>query len=75
MVMQLRDNGEQDVVGMCSQMLNKAEHIYQTYEKELLAMVYTLQKNRYMLLGYKIFWKTDHQGLTHFLKTAESTSQ
>ncbi|KAK7590526.1 hypothetical protein V9T40_002139 [Parthenolecanium corni] len=75
MIIQIRDDGQQDVVAMCSRMLNKAERNYQTFEKELLAMVYTLQKNRYMLLGYEIHWKTDHHALTYFLKTAESTSQ
>ncbi|KAK7605039.1 hypothetical protein V9T40_006225 [Parthenolecanium corni] len=75
MIIQVRDDGQQDVVAMCSRMLNKAERNYQTFEKELLAMVYTLQKNRYMLLGYEIHWKTDHHALTYFLKTAESTSQ
>ncbi|KAK7582237.1 hypothetical protein V9T40_013682 [Parthenolecanium corni] len=75
MIIQVRDDGQQDVVAMCSRMLNKAERNYQTFEKELLAMVYTLQKNRYMLLGYEIYWKTDHHALTYFLKTAESTSQ
>lgn len=33
--MQVRDDGEQDVVAMCSRMLNKAKCNYQTFEKEL----------------------------------------
>ncbi|KAK7604676.1 hypothetical protein V9T40_005862 [Parthenolecanium corni] len=74
-VMQIDDQGHPNVVAMCSRILTKAERNYATFEKELLAMVYTLKKNYYMLLGYPIKWKTDHQALTHFLKCEDSSQR
>lgn len=35
------------------------------YERELLALVYTIRKYYYMLLGHSIYLITDYQALVH----------
>ncbi|KAK7604681.1 hypothetical protein V9T40_005867 [Parthenolecanium corni] len=75
LIMQLDETGEQRIVAMCSRILKISERNYQTFEKELLAMVYTVKRNKYMLTGFDIHWKTDHQALTHFLKCEDSSQR
>ncbi|KAK7595540.1 hypothetical protein V9T40_013365 [Parthenolecanium corni] len=53
------------IIALCSRLLNKAERNYGTYERELLALVYTLKKFYYMLIGHRINWLTDHKALLH----------
>ena len=47
-----------------SRLLHQAELNYHTYERELLGLVYTLKKCRYMLDGYAVTAYTDQQALT-----------
>lgn len=61
------ENGEIGVVAFISRSLHGPELNYTTTEKELLAIVYALQKSRVYLLGNKITIRTDHKALT-FLK-------
>ncbi|KAF9756168.1 Transposon Tf2-6 polyprotein, partial [Nosema granulosis] len=51
------------IVGLFSYKLHKSEKNYTTTEKELLAIVKTLQHFRSMVLGSKITVKTDHNNL------------
>lgn len=64
-VYQLTDDKNPVIVAICSRLFNKAEQNYGTYEREMLAVVYTLKKYYYMLLGHEIHLITDHRALVH----------
>lgn len=64
---QKMEHEEEGVVAFISRSLNGPELNYTTTEKELLAIVYALQKCRTYLLGNKVTVRTDHKALT-FLK-------
>lgn len=61
------EKGDIGVVAFLSRSLHGPELNYTTTEKELLAIVYALQRSRIYLLGNKITVRTDHKALT-FLK-------
>lgn len=64
-VYQLTEDNTPVIVALCSRLLNKAERNYGTYEREMLAVVYTLKKYYYMLLGHELYVITDHKALVH----------
>jgi hypothetical protein len=64
---QLLDYGEHGVLGFASQVLSGPEVFYTVTEKELLAIVFGLQKFRTILLGHRVVIRTDHYALK-FLK-------
>lgn len=64
---QITDNGDEAAVMFMSRKLRGSELNYFTTEKELLAIVYCLQKARPLILGAKLKIHTDHQALD-FLK-------
>jgi hypothetical protein len=64
---QLLDDGERGVLGFASQVLSGPEVFYTVTEKELLAIVFGLQKFRTILLGHRVVIFTDHYALK-FLK-------
>ena len=55
------------VVYYASKMLNEAQKNYTTTEKELLAVVYALDKFRFYLIGSDIVIFTDHSTLKYLL--------
>lgn len=61
---QIDDDGQQGVLQFASRTLKGAEVGYFTTEKELLAIVWALQKFRSYILGSKIIVRTDHHALT-----------
>lgn len=63
-IYQLDDDDNVRPIVFTSRVLNKAEKNYKVLEQELLAIIHTLKKNYYILLGSKIFLYTDHQPLT-----------
>ena len=62
-----RDKGKPYVVYYASKTLNKAQRNYTTIEKELLAVVYALDKFRAYLVGSNIIIFTDHSALKYLL--------
>ena len=59
--------GKLYVVYYASKTLNEAQRNYTTTEKELLAVVYALDKFRAYLLGVEIIIFTDHLALKYLL--------
>ena len=61
-----REDGKPHVVYYVSKTLNEAQRNYTT-EKELLAVVYALDKFRAYLVGFDIVIFTDHSDLKYLL--------
>ena len=55
-----------------SKVLNDAQINYATIEKEMLAIVYTLEKFRSYLVGSKVIIYTDHVAIKYLLNKADS---
>ena len=62
-----REGGKPYVVYYSRKTLNEAQRNYTTIEKELLAMVYALDKFRANLVGFDIVIFTDHSALKYLL--------
>ena len=62
-----REGGKPHVVYYASKTLNEAQRNYTTTEKELLAVVYALDKFRAYLVGSDIVIFTDHSALKYLL--------
>jgi len=56
------------VIYYASRTLNEAQQNYTTIEKELLAVVYAVEKFRPYLLCSKVIVYTDHSALKHLLQ-------
>lgn len=69
-IYQLDEKMESSIITCSSRTLRSAEIAYNTTEKELLALVWTLQKHRNLLTGCKIIHRTDHAALT-FLRSCK----
>ena len=67
-----RVEGKPYVVYYASKTLNEAQRNYTTTEKELLAVVYALDKFRSYLIGSDIVIFTDHSALKYLLKKHNS---
>lgn len=67
-IYQYRDNGEKAAIMFMSRTLKGSELNYYTTEKELLAIVFCLQKARPILLGANLTIQTDHQAITFMNK-------
>ena len=66
-VLDQREDGKPHVVYYASKTLNEAQRNYTTIEKELLAVVYALDKFRAYLVGDDIVIFTDHSALKYLL--------
>ena len=62
-----RDDGKPYVIYYASKTLNEAQRNYITIEKELLAVVFALDKFRAYLVGSSIVVFTDHSDLKYLL--------
>ena len=67
-----REDGKPHVVYYASKTLNEAQSNYTTIEKELLAVVYALDKFRAYLVGSDIVIFTDHSDLKYLLTMQNS---
>ena len=66
-VLKQREGGKPYMVYYASKILNEARRNYTTTEKELLAVVYALDKFRAYLVGLDIIVFTDHSALKYLL--------
>ena len=62
-----REDGKPHVVYYASKTLNEAQRYYTTTEKELLAVVYALDKFQAYLVGSDIVIFTDHSALKYLM--------
>ncbi|KAM1052812.1 hypothetical protein ACFX2C_000376 [Malus domestica] len=67
-----RRNKQPHVIHYASQTLNDAQLNYSTTEKELLAIVFALDKFRSYLLGTKVIVYSDHAALKYLLTKKEA---
>ena len=63
------------VIYYASKTLNDAQLNYSTTEKELLAVVFALEKFRSYLIGYKIIVYTDHAALRYLFSKKDSKAR
>ena len=64
---------ESHPIAYISRTLNKQQQSLSTYEKELLAVVFTVKKWRHYLLPNHFVIKTDHSSLKYILEQKFST--
>ena len=70
-----REEGKPYVVYYASKTLNEAQRNYTTIEKELLAMVYALDKFHTYLVGSDISIFTDHSALKYLLTKQDAKAR
>ena len=70
-----REDGKPYVVYYASKTLNEAQGNYTTTEKELLAVVYALDKFRACLVGLDIIIFTDHSALKYLLTKEDAKAR
>jgi ribonuclease HI len=63
-LLQERDDGEFNIISTATRVLNQTQQHYTTYEKELLAIVYALQRFRIYIYGHKVTLFTDNKALS-----------
>ncbi|XP_074377307.1 uncharacterized protein LOC141718828 [Apium graveolens] len=63
------------VIYYASKTLNDAQHNYSTSEKELLVVVFALEKFRSYLIGSKIIVYTDHSALRYLFSKKDSKAR
>ncbi|XP_070667507.1 uncharacterized protein [Malus domestica] len=71
-ILGLRKNKQPHVIYYASRTLNDAQLNYSTIEKELLAIVFALDKFRSYLIGTKVIVLTDHATLKYLLTKKEA---
>ena len=70
-----REDGKPYVIYYASKTLNEAQRNYTTTEKELLAIVFALDKFRAYLVGSSIVVFTDHSALKYLLITQDAKAR
>ncbi|RVW66550.1 Retrovirus-related Pol polyprotein from transposon 297 [Vitis vinifera] len=70
-----REDGKPYVIYYASKSLNDAQRNYTTIEKELLAVVYALDKFRAYLIGSSIVVFTDHSALKYLLTKQDAKAR
>jgi len=61
------DNGRDHPIYFASRQLNAAERNYFVTEQEALGMIFSVQKYRHYLLGYKFTFHVDHDALKYMI--------
>ncbi|XP_074290209.1 uncharacterized protein LOC141616940 [Silene latifolia] len=67
-----KKNGKHHAIYYASKTLDEAQTNYTTTEKELLTVIYAMNKFRSYLVGSKVIVQTDHSALRHLLIKKES---
>ena len=75
-ISQFDDNNVERPICFASRSLHKAELNYSVFEKEALAVVWMLERHRYLLLGHEIYLRSDHRPLRDlFARDCKSSRQ
>ena len=75
-ISKIDDNGNGRPICFASRSLHKAELNYSVFDKEALAIVWMLDRHRYLLLGHDLYLKSDHRPLRElFAKDCKSSRQ
>ena len=74
-IWQKEDDGNTKPIAYGSRYLNQTEKKYSIDELELLAVVWGLEKFRFILYGKKVYLYTDHQALEPLIKRNRSNKQ
>ena len=74
-VLEQREEGKRYVVYYASKTLNEAQRNYITTEKEMLAVVYALDKFHTYLVGSDIIILTDHSALKYLLTKQDAKAR
>lgn len=69
---QVTDNYREEIIYTYSKKLEKAQKNYSVTEKELLAVVKSLEHLRHYLIGQPFTLKTDHKALEYLWKTSNT---
>uniref|UniRef100_A0A7E4URW5 RNA-directed DNA polymerase n=1 Tax=Panagrellus redivivus TaxID=6233 RepID=A0A7E4URW5_PANRE len=72
-ILQQDENGSLRAIGFTSRTLTDAEKNYPAVEAELLAIVETLKKFKYLLYKHKVMLKTDHKPLIYLFQKLSSS--
>ena len=70
-ISQLDDEQKERPVSFCSRALKGAETRYSAIEREALAIKFTLERHRYILIGHPIVIQNDHQLLKYLFKHSD----
>ena len=63
------------LIAYASKTLNEAQGYYITIEKELLAVVFAMEKFRAYLLGLKIIIHTNHSAIKYLMTKTDAKSR
>jgi RNase H-like domain found in reverse transcriptase/Reverse transcriptase (RNA-dependent DNA polymerase) len=72
---QIDDNGVEKMISAFSKNFDKHQLNYSVTDKELLAVVKSINHYRHYLLGKEFLLKTDHKALTYLWETKNPTSR
>ena len=67
-VAQLVERNQERPISYCSRALKGAELNYSALDREALAIKFTLERHKYILIGHPVVVKTDHMPLTQLFK-------
>ena len=74
-VLQQHQEGHLRVIAFASRLFDKADCIYCTTRKELLAVIFGLKRFRQYVLGRKLIVRSDHAALSYLRKSKELVDQ
>ena len=72
-VFQIR-NGQKRIIENYSKLFSKPQLAYATVEKEAIAVVHTLKKFRYLLMGRNFIVQTDHKPLLNYFNNTKNAN-
>ena len=74
LVAQFDDENNPRILSAVSRLVKKAEMNYATHEKELLAVIYTIKKNSYILVGHELIVNLDNRALKYLYSIGDDVS-
>ena len=66
--------GEKRIIEYYSKLFNKPQSAYATVEKEAIAIIFTIKKYKFLLLGRHFTIKTDHKPLLQYFENTKNAN-